>query len=313
MRKPDEKRLKTSLEPVLLGENNKVKFYTWTGKEMEREFFQVIPKRDEYDLFMNTYVPAIGESRIGGNSNARIVTPGPIGMYTIKYPTKNTQHENEKPYDPVLDSLTAALNSERKHSDDRAESLRLIIRGGFAANKTNIIGSSQAAFLTRRKSRFLWSHEFAYVPLQDLVTLMKEGSLSKMHVKSHKGTAFADIQALHYLCRPSELKELCPKEFFEEYEVVGCDVKHRTDELMEFEDTEFYKHPSSSKNGEGFKGKLQAVRRRNKKKLAWVGQWNFMDVADFGTDMMQCTEVTEDMEKYAFTVLALCHSYSSIR
>ena len=182
----------------------------------------------------------------GGNSNARIVTPGPIGMYTIKYPTKNTQHENEKPYDPVLESLTAAMNSDPKHDDERAESLRLVIRGGFAANKTNIIGSSQAAFLTRRKSRFIWSHEFAYVPIQDLVTLMIKGSLSSMHVKSHKGTAFADIQALHYLCRPKSLSHLCPKEFFEEYEVVGCDVKYRIEELMEFEDNEFYKHPSLS-------------------------------------------------------------------
>ena len=161
MQKPDEKRLCTGLEPVLPGDSNKVKFYTWTGSETEKEFFQVVPKRDDYDLFMNTYVPAIGESRIGGNSNARIVTPGPIGTYTIKYPTKNTQHENEKPYESVLESLTSALNSENKHTDERSESLRLVIRGAFAANKTNIIGSSQAAFLTRRKSRFLFSHEFA--------------------------------------------------------------------------------------------------------------------------------------------------------
>ena len=97
MQKPDEKRLKTGLEPILFGESYGVKYYSWTGKETDREFFQVVPKRNEYDLFMNTYVPAVGESKIGGNSNARIVTPGPVGMYTVKYPTKNTQHENEKP------------------------------------------------------------------------------------------------------------------------------------------------------------------------------------------------------------------------
>ena len=271
--------------------------------------FSCSTKRNEYDLFMNTYVPAIGESKIGGNSNARIVTPGPIGMYTIKYPTKNTQHENEKPYDPVLESLTAALNSERKHDDERAESLRLVIRGGFAANKTNIIGSSQASFLTRNKSRFLWSHEFAYVPLQDLVTLMTKGALGSMHVKSHKGKAYADVQALHYLCRPSSLAGLCPKEFFEEYEVVGRNVRNRTEDLMEFEDNAFYQHPTSAINTEGNTDKLQAVRSRNKKKLAWVGQWNFPDVADFGDDILHCTEITEDMEKYAFTVLAFCHHY----
>ena len=66
---------------------------------------------------MNTYIPAIGEWKIGGSYDTRIVTPGPIGMYTIKYPTRNTQHENKKPYDPVLESLTAALNSKRRHDD----------------------------------------------------------------------------------------------------------------------------------------------------------------------------------------------------
>ena len=81
---------------------------------------------------------------------------------------------------------------------------------------------------------------------------------------------------------------------------------------MEFEDNEFYKHPSSSPNGDGFKGRFQVVRKRNKKKLAWVGQWNFLDVADFGTDLLHCNQITEDMEKYAFTVLAFCHNYHSV-
>ena len=67
-------------------------------------------------------------------------------MCRIKYPTKATQHENDKPYDPVLQSLTAALNSERKHNDERSESLRLVIRGGFAANKTTSLGVPRQHF-----------------------------------------------------------------------------------------------------------------------------------------------------------------------
>jgi hypothetical protein len=237
------------------------------------------------------------------------MTPGPIGMYTIKYPTKNTQHENEKPYDPVLESLTVAMNSERRHDDERAESLRLVIRGAFAANKTNIIGSSQAAFLTRRQSRFIWSHEFAYVPLQDLLTLMTKGTLNSLYVKSHKGTAYADIQALHYLCRPRCLSELSPKDFFEGYEIVSSDVRNRTEDLLDFEDTEYYKHPTSAMAANGNTAKLQAVGSRHRKKLAWVGQWNFPDVASFGTDILHCTEVTEEMETYSFNALALCLNY----
>jgi hypothetical protein len=133
-----------------------------------------------------------------------------------------------------------------------------------------------------------------------------------MNGKSHKGTAYADIQALHYLCRPSSLSELCPKEFFEEYEVVGSGARNRTEDLMEFEDTVYYKHPTSAIIANGNTGRLQAIRSRHTKKLAWVGQWNFPNVADFGTDILHCTEITEEMESYSFIVLAFCHHYYSI-
>jgi hypothetical protein len=40
---------------------------------------------------------------------------------------------------------------------------------------------------------------------------------------------------------------------------------------MEFEDTAHYKHPTSAIAANGNSGKLQAVRSRHKKKLAWLG------------------------------------------
>ena len=80
--------------------------------------------------------------------------------------------------------------------------------------------------------------------------------LGSLYVKSHKGTSYADIQALHYLCRPSSLLELCPKELFEEFEVVGSGAKHRTEDLIEFEDTAHYKHPTSAIAANRNTGKL---------------------------------------------------------
>ena len=140
---------------------------------------------------------------------------------------------------------------------------------------------------------------------------MTKGALGNMHVKSHNGKAYADEQALHYLCQPGSLSGLCPKDCLEEYEVVGNNVRNRTEELLEFEDTLFNKHPTSAFSADCNIDKIQSVRKRHKKKLAWVGQWNFLDVADFGADILTCNDITEEMEAYSFTVLAFCHNYHS--
>jgi hypothetical protein len=248
---PQLPQIRTATQALLFGENTSVDFYSWTGEKTERQFFEVNPKQRKLDLFTNAFVPALGESKIGGNSNARVITPGPVGVYIIKYPTKCTQDENAKPYENVVASLTAVFNKVKKHELDRAESLRLVIISGFAANKTNIIGSSQAAFLTRRNSRFLWSHDFAFVPLKDLLTLLQNGKLESFYVRSNKGIPFADIQALHYLCRPIELSNITAKEFFEEFEVVGADVKNRSGELLKFINTEHFQHQSNAINEKG--------------------------------------------------------------
>ena len=63
---------------------------------------------------------------------------------------------------------------------------------------------------------------------------------------------------------------------FEEYEVVGSDARNRTEDLMEFEDTVYYKHPTSAIAANGDTGKLQAVRSRQKKEtsMGWAVEFS---------------------------------------
>ena len=97
MRFPQLPQKQTTLQPMLQGNANQCKFYTWYGKTSIKNFFHVVPKRNIYDVFVNPYIKPISESMIGGNSNARVVTPGPIGMCTIKYPTKTRRIKIRSP------------------------------------------------------------------------------------------------------------------------------------------------------------------------------------------------------------------------
>ena len=166
------------------------------------------------------------------------------------------------------------------------------------------------------------------------MTLLTKGKLDHFYVKSYKGKAFADVHGLHYLCRPDELVDLSPKEFFEQYEVVGRDVQNRKDKLMGFKDSQYFQHPTNNMNNsnpaeigmtspitnmtsagsdnESQEGKVQFVRRRYKEKLAWVGQYNFIDTATLGGDILTSTEISQEMENYSYMVLALCHNYRCI-
>ena len=270
MRYPQLPQKHTTTQNMLQGCLNRSKFYKWHGTMEGRRFFHVIPKRSEYDVFVNTYVNAVSESMIGGNSNARIVSPGPIGMYTIKYPTKNTQDQNAEPYEMVIQSLTAAQSKVEDDRTSRSQSLSLLIRAGFAANKTNIIGASQASFLTRNHSRFIFSHDFAYVPVTDLVKLITNQTITRTQLRSHKGKPYADILALHYLCRPQSLYDLCPKDFYEQYEIIQRH-KGKDDNFLEFEDTEHFTHPARETIGEDDEiRRFQVLRQRKCPHLAWV-------------------------------------------
>ena len=306
MHLPDLPRKKTAHEELIVGEtNNEVSMFDWTGKLFKKKFFTFQPKRSEYDLYMNTYIGAVGESKIGGNSNGRIITPGPIGLYTIKYPTKKTQEQNSKPYENVLESLTKAMNTSPKTEDAKRNSLSLIIRGGFAANKENLIGASQAAFLIRNQSRFLWSHEFAFVPVQELCNVLTGKSITGYCLRSFNGTPYADVQALHYLCRPLELEGLCAMHFWERYEVVRKTSKNKKG-FLELVNTQYFEHPSKVHN-------CLAVRQRFKQKLGWISHMGWVDTAEFkGEDILSSSSISNCMEQHAMNVLVLCTSYRKL-
>lgn len=313
MRLPDESKPTAEVSPLQINDTGEADAYNWSGKKSRRRYLEVHPRRGDFDNFVNTYVPAISHSKIGGNTNARIITPGPLGFYTIKYPTKSTQEQNSDPYKEVLSALTRLFNRERKHSDDRAESLRLLIASAFAHNKENIIGSSQASYLTRNNSRFVWSHNFVYLPHRDLKSVLTKNEVNNFNIKSFKGTPYADVGALNYLCRPSELEDLSPREFFEQYEVIKR-AHRRKDQVMHFQDTEHFAHPTSGLDEQH--ANIQVVRPRHTNSVFWIPAYTFSDTAMHqGKDLLTCLdhEISHDMEEHALNILLLMAPYRCLQ
>lgn len=308
----------TSIKPVAMQENgsNEMMWFTWRGLKETRRIVSVEPKRRYYDLFQNASCWPITESKIGGNSNARIVTPGPIGMYSTKYPTKDTQKNDTEPYAPMVNDMNKILNLPPKHENERHESARLLIAAGSSHQVSNVSGPPMASYLTRFESRFVFSHQFVFIPVRDLINLLLRNEIERVYLRSSNGAPYMEVFALHYLCRPRHLRNLSPMRFFEEYEAVRTGTKRRSEEEHEFVDTAHFIHGSHIVNPKtGKSSRCMVLRKRYQRRLAWVSQYEFPDTASFGgRDILTCpfNQITEDMENYALHVVVLCSSYTCL-
>ena len=187
-------------------------------------------------------------------------------------------------------------------------------RAAFAHNKSNVISASMASYLLRHKSRFYFSHEFVYCPLTDLVRLHNKQDVCGSVNVTRDGNFFENL-ALHYLCRPQNLENLGPKEFFEKYEVKFVPPANRqckNNPVVPFQhDTGHFQHPSAKTITRGKeKGKTrcrQGVQLRESECYAKVSQWAWPDTAHFNKSILECSdsEVNRTMDTYAQLALTL--------
>jgi hypothetical protein len=205
--------------------------------------------------------------------------------------------------------VSAAMKTAtcRVHEDDVCEAVRLIRRAAFGHNKENVINAPMASFLLRNESRFFFSHEFIFCPLKDLVNLHEKADVSYNMLVDSDESNFFENQAIHYLCRPSSLENVCAKDFVEEFRVTYWTSKNQSSVTRFLPGTDYVKHPSVSKNGKNAGKTRQGVQRRESHMLCSVSQWQFPDTALFKADIMSCSDhdINEAMEKYAQLLLTL--------
>jgi hypothetical protein len=190
----DKSRLHTSIKRNSEG----VLWHLWNGNHEVQPLLQFLPKWSVYNLFQNTSCQAVSKSKFAYDSNVSVITDGPIAQYQFKCHLKGTQEKDTAEYAEVDASMKKMQG--RLHEDDKKETLRIICRAAFVHNKTNVISPPLASCLTRNKTRFYFSHDFVYCPLNDVMnTHSKQGIALNLQVEEY-GCTYFENQPLNYLC-----------------------------------------------------------------------------------------------------------------
>lgn len=302
--RPDKKRKQTTIKTEYEGGD----WYQWNGIKKTQPIVQVCVKRGTYDLFQNVCCTAISESGFACNSNVQMITDGPIGQYQFKYNFKKTQDDDQAEYSKLDDQIKRLEG--RIHDDDSKEAVRRIRAAAFAHNKTNVISPSFASYLTRNESRFYFSHEFAFCPLQDVMKILDNEKVHSVlrYTDGGKGCYFENL-ALHYLCRNEELETLSLKDLWENYQVTPAKKKDDPNNPVYLfqPETEFFQHPAARKKKNGqFHPMKQGMKKRDESVGVKVSQWEFPDTSHFhGADICTCgpEKYNKAMENWSKRVL----------
>ena len=229
---------------------------------------------------------------------------GPIGQYSFKYHLKGTQKDDTEEYERVAQATRKVLSKIRTHESDRSEAIKRLLVASFAHQKTNVVGGTMGSYLTRNKSRFIFSHKTVWCPLRDIKALLK-GQEADATISYHCQTPFFQCAALHYLCRPLELEDSSAFDFFSAYEVIRRTSSTEAG-LLQFHNG-YFQHPSFRTRSNTF---IQGVRIRKQQHLIKVFQYDFPDTAQFGGSLLDTNiPISETMETYCELVLLLFYPY----
>ena len=201
-------------------------------------------------------------------------------------------------YEEVRQMMGTMLSKVKEEDKtDRAEAQRRILRGAFAHQSNAVLGAPLAAFLTRRQSRFMFSHKTAFCPLRDICAILDDEEVAAS-VRFHNDIPFLQNGALDYICRPVELEGISVFEFFRKWEVVRV-TEYNEDDVLRFDQTH-RDHPAYIKDHRGGKRCIQGVRMRTIPKLLKVYTYDFPDTDLFGGNIMDDgIEINAHMESYA--------------
>lgn len=236
---------------------------SWKGTEEKKDILRVAPRRGDYDVFMNTFCPAVSKSKLACNSNVRFLFGGSDAFYATKYSTKDTQKEDTQSYDEVLNHTRKRM-LKQMHQSPFSESISRLIGATIVHNSRNVISAPMAAYLSRNNSRFKMSHLLCFVPMLDLKKYL-DGKEFNTTIRTGGTSKYFESSVLNYIFRPIELKAINLFEFTRSYEAVNITSKNK-DDIMKFA----VEHP-------GFKHR--GLRQRSKPVLPQVSNFHFPDAA----------------------------------
>ena len=126
-------------------------WYDYLGNKSTYDVYDILAKRSEYDVFQNQACVAISLSKLGSNSNSQLCSGGLKAIYMTKYPTKDTQKEDESEYEKILHFCKRCL-ATRKFEENCSEALSQAIGATLAHNSSNIVSAWLAKHLVNCRS-----------------------------------------------------------------------------------------------------------------------------------------------------------------
>ena len=306
-------------------------WYSWDGIKTLRTIFEPSPKRYKFDVFMNQSAPAIGRNKLLlGNTNCAILVPGAVANYVTKYVFKKTQEDDSKEYNGVSKRVEGSIkriherNLERKaaaQKDDisdterkkmnKSAALAATLSLGFSMSNSNVIGAPLAAYLLRNETRFKMSHSTKWVSMNDINTLLNDGSV-KVFFQGNYG----NNHAYDYLCRPEQLEKVSVKDFYTHYVYLK---RQPTEENrgMPFINTAKFNHPSwkdGSNAGDGnFRGCMRELKEDEEVKLIQIARKWLPDTGTLEGSLQDATRLSPHTEEYCRRALMLCVAFRQLQ
>jgi len=286
-------------------ETDEQAYFAWNGMKKDLPFFTLKAHRDCYDLFQNTSCRAISTSKISGNTNVVMLFPGPIMIYSSKYVVKSNQKDERRDFGQVVRATQKMLHDGRKYDGDRSEAMRMLLRATFQHNTENVVGAPMAAYLTRNGSRFYFSHDFAWCPLEDMVETLY-GRETKGRVKMMGRMRIIEKPCYDYLCRGDDMEDMCFFDMVKEYERVF--VKKDSTNVEPFRNQPEYEHPSFVDDV-----MRQGLKLRDEEVLVKIPQRVFPDAGQFKGNILDSnTPINDSMEVYSLLVLTLFYPFRTL-
>ena len=184
-------------------------YSNYLGEKENRYMFKIVPHRNIEDVFMNTYNPHISDL-VGCNSNVMAAITGLLVFYVTGYATKNTQEEESKMYQTMSEVLYKAIERQVENDSltDFQKGLRFMLLSIYVHTGTLIIAAPMAYFLAITGSRYMYSHEHNFLPVDGLENYLLEKEM-KMTIRTSFNNRTAFHRAMDIIYRPKEFENKC--------------------------------------------------------------------------------------------------------
>ena len=257
------------------------------------------PKRAYEDAYANLYNDET--TRLcGWNSNIVTGCDGGSAMYCTCYVGKGTQEEDNEAFASSAKCMVSSTSRKVKQLEDEGKDINVIneFKMGMAsligscimATKAHTCSATLGAFLTRRKSRFGYSHDFQWTS----ITNFYKESITDNVLINNGNNYFIASGCSTYIKRGIGLNDTNLYDFLQGYNIYR---RSENDEEVRNQDLEWVDDYHGVKEN-------MVLKQNKRRRIPLINCYDFIDTSTFHQDIMSAeyTEVStveeEAMESY---------------